>query len=312
MPEELLKIMRKEHIKMKAFRILGRNIRDAIKSVFRNFSLSLASISCITITLLVVSIAVILTLNVNNFTGLVEKDVTIVTFLDQGISDEHIDEIKKEIEKIGGIESIEFQDKMDISKEMMDSSDTFKSIMEKWTEENTPIQDTYLVKVINIDEIGSIAKKIEKLKYVESVKYGEGMVESLVAVFEVVKKIGIAIVLALIVVTAFLIANTIKITIFSRKREIEIMRLVGASNLNIKIPFIFEGLFLGILGSIIPIAITVYGYFALYSNFNGFSSFIKLVAPEPFVYYVSAILLGIGILVGMFGSVRAVKKHLKI
>lgn len=297
---------------MKAFRILGRNIRDAIKSVFRNFSLSLASISCITITLLVVSIAVILTLNVNNFTGLVEKDVTIVTFLDQGISDEHIDEIKKEIEKIGGIESIEFQDKMDISKEMMDSSDTFKSIMEKWTEENTPIQDTYLVKVINIDEIGSIAKKIEKLKYVESVKYGEGMVESLVAVFEVVKKIGIAIVLALIVVTAFLIANTIKITIFSRKREIEIMRLVGASNLNIKIPFIFEGLFLGILGSIIPIAITVYGYFALYSNFNGFSSFIKLVAPEPFVYYVSAILLGIGILVGMFGSVRAVKKHLKI
>lgn len=297
---------------MKAFRILGRNIRDAIKSVFRNFSLSLASISCITITLLVVSIAVILTLNVNNFTGLVEKDVTIVTFLDQGISDEHIDEIKKEIEKIGGIESIEFQDKMDISKEMMDSSDTFKSIMEKWTEENTPIQDTYLVKVINIDEIGSIAKKIEKLKYVESVKYGEGMVESLVSVFEVVKKIGIAIVLALIVVTAFLIANTIKITIFSRKREIEIMRLVGASNLNIKIPFIFEGLFLGILGSIIPIAITVYGYFALYSNFNGFSSFIKLVAPEPFVYYVSAILLGIGILVGMFGSVRAVKKHLKI
>lgn len=312
MPEELLKIMRKEHIKMKAFRILGRNIRDAIKSVFRNFSLSLASISCITITLLVVSIAVILTLNVNNFTGLVEKDVTIVTFLDQGISDEHIVEVKKEIEKIGGIESIEFQDKMDISKEMMESSDTFKSIMENWTEENTPIQDTYLVKVINIDEIGSIAKKIEKLKYVESVKYGEGMVESLVSVFEVVKKIGIAIVIALIVVTAFLIANTIKITIFSRKREIEIMRLVGASNLNIKIPFIFEGLFLGILGSIIPITITVYGYFALYSNFNGFSSFIKLVEPEPFVYYVSVILLGIGILVGMFGSVRAVKKHLKI
>lgn len=297
---------------MKAFRILGRNIRDAIKSVFRNFSLSLASISCITITLLVVSIAVILTFNVNNFTGLVEKDVTIVTFLDQGISDEHIDEVKKEIEKIGGIESIEFQDKMDISKEMMESSDTFKSIMENWTEENTPIQDTYLVKVVNIDEIGQIAKKVEKLEYVESVKYGEGMVESLVSVFEVIKKIGIAIVIALIVVTAFLIANTIKITIFSRKREIEIMRLVGASNLNIKIPFIFEGLFLGILGSIIPIAITVYGYFALYSNFNGFSSFIKLVTPEPFVYCVSAILLGIGILVGMFGSLRAVKKHLKI
>ena len=297
---------------MKAFRILRRNIRDAIKSVFRNFSLSLASISCITITLLVVSIAVILTYNVNNFTGLVEKDVTIVAFLDQGISDEEIDEVEAEIKKITGIQSYEFNDKMDISKEMMDSSDTFKSIMETWTEETTPIQDTFLVKVIDINEIGTIAKQIEKLEHVESVKYGEGMVEQLVSVFDVIKKIGIAIVVALIIVTAFLISNTIKITIFSRKREIEIMRLVGASNLNIKIPFIFEGLFLGILGSVIPIAITVYGYIALYTHFEGFSSFIKLVEPEPFIYYVSAILLGIGILVGMFGSVRAVKKHLKI
>lgn len=121
-------------------------------------------------------------------------------------------------------------------------------------------------------------------------------------------------VLALIVVTAFLISNTIKITIFSRKREIEIMRLVGASNLNIKIPFLFEGLFLGIFGSIIPILGTIYGYTALYNNFNGqlFSPFIQLLKPEPFIYIISAILLGIGILVGMFGSSRAVKKHLKI
>ena len=92
------------------------------------------------------------------------------------------------------------------------------------------------------------------------------------------------------------------------------MRLVGASNLNIKIPFIFEGLFLGILGSIIPIIVTVYGYVALYNNFNGqlFSPFIKLVEPEPFVFLTSLILLAIGIIVGMYGSYRAVRKYLKI
>ena len=129
--------MRKEHLKMKAFRIFGRNIRDAFKSVFRNFSLSLASISCITITLLVVSIAIILSYNVNNFAGLVEKDVTIVTFLKQGITDEEIDKVEAEIKKIEGIETYEFQDKMDISKDMMESSDTFKSIMEGWSEEET-------------------------------------------------------------------------------------------------------------------------------------------------------------------------------
>ena len=140
------------------------------------------------------------------------------------------------------------------------------------------------------------------------------MVEQLVSVFDVVRKICLGMVVALIIVTAFLISNTIKITIFSRKREIEIMRLVGASNLNIKIPFIFEGLFLGVIGSIIPIIATVYGYTVLFDNFNGqlFSPFIKLVEPQPFIFILSGILVVIGILVGMFGSWRAVRKYLKI
>jgi cell division transport system permease protein len=149
---------------------------------------------------------------------------------------------------------------------------------------------------------------------VDLVKYGEGMVEQLVALFDVVRKICVGMVIALIIVTAFLITNTIKITIFSRKREIEIMRLVGASNINIKIPFILEGLFLGIMGSIIPIGLTIFGYTELYKKFDGqlFSPFIKLITPEPFVYIISLVLIGIGIAVGMFGSYTAVRKHLKI
>lgn len=299
---------------MKAFRILGRNIRDSFKSVFRNFSLSLASISCITITLLVVAISIILSVNVNNFATLVEKDVTIVTFLDLDITEEEIKSVEQEINDIPGVESYEFQSKTDISKEMMDSSDVFKNIMEQWNQEDSPIQDTFLVKVEDINDIGKIAKKIEKIDKVSIVKYGQGMVEQLVTIFDVVKKISIGMVIALILVTAFLISNTIKITIFSRKREIEIMRLVGASNLNIKIPFIFEGLFLGLLGAVIPVIATTYGYVALYNSFDGqvFSPFIKLIEPEPFIYQVSGVLIVIGMLVGMFGSYRAVRKHLKI
>lgn len=299
---------------MRALRIISRNIRDSFKGVFRNFSLSIASISCIAITLIVVSISIILSDNVNNFTTLVEEDVTIVTFLSNDISSERVSEINAEINKLDNIANVSYESKMEIADEMKSSSDVFKNLMEDWTEDENPLQSTYLVKVKDIEKIGETANQIKNIEGVSVVKYGEGMVEQLVTVFDMVRKISIVIVAALVVVTAFLITNTIKITIFSRKREIEIMRLVGASNLNIKIPFIFEGLLLGMLGSIVPICLTIYGYIALYDHFNGqlFSPFIQLMKPQPFVYFVSLILLAIGVVVGMFGSLNAVRKHLKV
>ncbi len=301
---------------MKVVRVLFRSLRDSIKSVFRNFSLSLASISCITITLVVVAISIILSYNVNNFTKLVEKDVTIVAFIDNTVDKDKISDIESQILTIDNIEkkNVKFIDKMTISEEMMATSDVFKDIMQSWTEENTPVQNTYQIKVTDINLISKTADEIKDIEGITSVKYGEGMVEQLVSVFDLVRKGCIGIVIALIVVTAFLIGNTIKITIFSRKKEIEIMRLVGASNINIKIPFIFEGLFLGALGSIIPIIINIFGYKELYDHFDGkmFSHLIKLVNPTPFVYYISLLLLALGMLVGMFGSWRAVRKYLKI
>ena len=146
------------------------------------------------------------------------------------------------------------------------------------------------------------------------VKYGDGMVDQLVTVFKVVERVCIIAVLALILMTMFLIINTIKLTIFSRKREISIMRLVGASNFAIKLPFVVEGMILGFLGSILPVCVTIYGYYAFYNYFGGslFTSLIQLVNPEPFIYIVSLIVIGIGILVGMIGSSRAVRKYLKV
>lgn len=309
---------------MKAIRIFGRNIRDAFKSVFRNFSLSFASISCITITLLVVAIAVILSYNVNNFTKLVEQDVTIVTFMDKDTTKEKAEEYVEKVKHLDGVETVEYQSKVQIAEEMMESSDVYNNIMNewkvdgKWVEKEIPLQPTLLVKATSLKKIDGVAKEIQNLDpdktIIKLVKYGEDMVKQLISLFDIVRKISVGVVVALIVVTAFLISNTIKITIFSRKKEIEIMRLVGASNINIKIPFIFEGLFLGVLGSIIPIIATTYGYVAIFKNFNGqlFSPFIRLITPEPFIYLVSGILLLIGMLVGMFGSYLAVRKHLKI
>ena len=299
---------------MKTLRIIGRNVRDAFKGVFRNFSLSFASISCITITLIVVAVSIVLSQNVDNFTKLVEKDVTIVSFIDNEADKKEIEEIKDKIAAIDNVDKIEYKSKQKITKEMRDSSESFDSIMKNWDEEENPIQNTYQVKVTDINEIDKTAKEIKKIDGITLVKYGEGMIEQLISTFEFIHKICLGAVVALIIVTAFLISNTIKITINSRKTEIGIMRLIGASNLNIRIPFIIEGLLLGMLGSIIPIIGTIYGYNSLYKHFGGhlFSDFIKLIKPAPFVYMTSIILLLIGILVGMFGSWRAVKKYLKI
>lgn len=304
---------------MKLFRILSRNIRDSFKSVFRNFSLSIASISCITITLIVVAIAIALSINVNSFTHKVEKDVTIVVFLDEKVSEERFKAIENEIRQIDNVgknkNDVIAKSKMEIREELMKSSDTYSSVLEKYdTRDANFLKDAYHVKVADITKMENTAKALEKIEGVDTVKYGEGMVDRLVTIFNVVRRGTYVVVIALIIVTAFLISNTIKITIFSRKREIDIMRLVGASNTNIKIPFIFEGLFLGIMGSIIPILVTTYGYSSLFNYFDGqlFGNFVTLVKPNPFIFKVSGVLILIGMIVGMFGSWRAVRKHLKI
>ena len=299
---------------MKSFRLLGRNIRDAFKSVFRNFSLSLASISCITITLLIVSVSMVLSYNIENVATLIKKDFSIVVFVENDASEEEVKNIEAEIKKIDNIEKYEYENKNEVAESWKNSSDTFKAIIESWDKDENPLADTFSIKVKDLEKIKDTADEISKISKVGLVRYGEGIVEQLLSVLEAVEKFLIGIVVALILVTIFLVSNTIKITIFSRRKEIEIMRLVGASNINIKIPFIIEGLFLGFLGSIIPILVTIYGYSALYSyiDLESISPFLKLANPAPFIYIISLILLLIGTVVGMFGSGSSVRKYLKI
>lgn len=299
---------------MKPLRMLGRSIRDAIKSVVRNFSLSLASISCITITLIIVSIAIIASFNVQNFTKEIERDMTIVVFVDADASEEDVSKIEKDIKAISNVEKYTFQSKKDVKKKMQEESEIFNTVLNNWEDEDSPLKDTIQVKVKEVEKIRKTAEKIESIDKVDIVRYGEGMVDKMVTAFASVEKVTYGIVIALIIVTVFLIINTIKLTISARKREISIMRLVGASNITIKIPFIIEGMILGIFGSIIPIIITTYGYLAFYKHFDGYlySRLIQLIEPEPFIYQTSLIVLIIGILVGMIGSAGAVRRYLKI
>lgn len=300
---------------MKGIRTVKRYFRDAAKSLVRNFSLSLASISCITITLIVVALSIVISYNVEEIASKIKQDVTMIVFIDNGATEDEVKQIGEEIKKISNVEEVTFKSKEESASELAESDSTFNTVTQEWTDETNPLLDSYMIKVKDIEKIHDTANEIEKMDKIDTINYGEDMINQILPVFEVIDKVCIGAVIALIVVTAFLIANTIKLAIFARKTEIEIMRLVGASNISIKIPFIIEGLFLGGIGSIIPIIVTIYGYTTLYDYFDGMlfsSNLAQIISPVPFVYIISVILLIIGMLVGMFGSYRAVKKYLKI
>ncbi len=297
---------------MKAFRVLTKSIRDAFKSVFRNFSLSTASIVCSSITLILVAAALIVSYNVKDITKELEHELSIIVYLKKDTSSENITVIKSKLNNMENIDKFEFKSKDEWKLEMKNSSESLNTTLE-YLEEN-PLLDSFVVTVKDANLLKPTAEEIKKIEFVSSADYGEGMTESLVKAFNVLEKVTIIIVVSLVLVTIFLIGNTIKLTIFSRRNEIEIMRLVGASNISIKLPFIFEGFILGLLGSIIPVLLSIYGYIIMYDHFNGylFSQLIKLIKPFNFILYISIALLFIGTLIGMFGSYRAVRKYLKI
>jgi cell division transport system permease protein len=305
--------MRKEVIKpVKSFRIFGRSIRDAFKSISRNFSLSMASILSVTITLIIVAVSMIIASNVNHATKNIEDEMNIVVYVKKEATSEDVENLLAEIKNNNEVRETKYISKEEQKTNMSEYDETFEVIL-NYLDEN-PLLDSVVVYVKDIKKMSDVAKEINDLPNVETTKYGEGMVEEVVGAFDVIQKITIGLVVALALVTVFLISNTIKLTIYSRKNEIEIMRLVGASNTAIKLPFLFEGLIIGIIGAIIPICVTIYGYVILYNSLNGylFTEMLRLVKPYNFVFIISGILVVFGALVGMYGSVKAVRKYLKI
>ena len=301
---------------MKPFRMIKNGIRDAFKSVYRNFSLSIASISCISITLIVVALALLVAFNVENFSKKAGDNVTIVTYLKLGVSQEEIESFEK---AIGNIDNVNKEWKKhtpaERKEELKEENDFLSSVATLIENEEEVFHYRYDINVNDIKKIEDTRKDIRTLSAVDSAEYGDETISRMINMFDIAGKVAIGVAVVLMIVTVFLIVNTIKLTIFSRRREISIMRVVGASNMTIKNPFIIEGFIIGLLGSIIPIVLTIFGYRAFYGMLDDghFMSFwLEFINPHPFIYLVSVIILVIGVVVGMIGSSRAVRKYLKV
>lgn len=298
---------------MRIFRILGKSISNAFKSIFRNFSLSMASISCTAITLVLVSIALLATYNVNSMTENIEGSLSIIAFIDNQATDEEIENIKTAVNSLDNVDENKtvFRSK-DVIRDELLNDEKIKETIEAL--DTNPLSSTLVVSVKNVKKITSTANAINEIDKINYVKYGETIVNKVLNAFDVARNVCVIAVIALVIVTVFLNENTIKITIFSRKNEIGIMRLVGTSNIVIRLPFIFEGFILGLIGSIIPILITIFGYTYLYDFLGGkiYTDLLMLVKPSDIIYSSSFVLAIIGSLVGIFGSLKAVRRYLKI
>ena len=173
---------------MKQIRLLGRCIKDAFKSVFRNFSLSIASISCITITLLIVAVSMVLSYNIENIATLIKKDFSIVVFVENDANDEEVKNIEEKIKNIDNIDKYEYENKNEVAESWKNSSETFKAIIEGWDQNENPLADTFSIKVKDLEKIKDTAEEIKQIDKVGLVRYGEGIVEQLLSVLEVIEK----------------------------------------------------------------------------------------------------------------------------
>jgi cell division transport system permease protein len=305
--------MNKEVITVMKIRTLGRHARESFKSIGRNGWMTFASVSAVTVTLILVGVFFVIMMNLNKVAETIEEDVQIRVHIDVAANDEDQQKLKSAIENISEVQSVKFSSKEqeleELIKSMGEDGQAFKLF-----EQDNPLNDVFIVKTKKPQDTMKAAKEIGKLEYVTKAVYGKGTVEKLFNFIKASRNVGIVLIAGLFFTAVFLISNTIKITIIARRREIKIMRLVGATNNFIRWPFFLEGLWLGILGAILPIILISIAYYNAYEYLAPklIGNFIQILPYSPFMYQVSGLLLLMGGLIGIWGSVMSVRKFLKV
>ena len=291
-------------------RTMGRHIRDAFKSLFRNGLMTFGSVSAVSMILLIVGVFVSLLFNVNKIGSDIENDVNVRVYIDLAADQEKTDQLEAKIKELADVESVTFRSK---DEELEDVTKSFAEEFSLFKNDGNPLRNAFDVKAKEPQKTSAVAKAIEGMDYVARVRYGEARADNLFRIIATARNIGAVIIIGLLALAMFLISNTIRSTIYLRKTEIEIMRLVGATKAYIRWPFFLEGGMIGLLGSIIPIGLVWSIYIWIYkggSDFFSGSSF-SLLDPNPFLIYVSLAMAAIGITIGAFGSILSMRRFLK-
>lgn len=295
--------------------MISRAIREGFRGVARHWAMAISSAIAVTITLMIISLFLIFTYHLQRFTQSFEQEAKIAVQISYDYeSEEDEQRIKNEIQAVSGVKKVTYSSKeeeFDFFIERYEDERT-REVFESYREEN-PLHDAFYVETSKGSLIAEAADQIREIEGVENVDYGGQSTVKLVAAMTSVRRGGAILVAGLCILAIFLIQNTIKLTIHARQDEITIMRNVGAANSFIRAPFLWEGVIIGIIGSIVPVGLTIWLYELAFERTGGviISSIFHLVNPVPFVYYVSGIMLAVGILVGILGSWISINRYLR-
>lgn len=303
-----------------SFKTFLRHLREGFKNVFRNGWMSVASITSIVVSLLVLGVFILLVLNVNSIADRADSQVEINVYLEIGTDQQVREAVQSGIAAMPEVSKIEYVPKEQGLAEFREyMGEEAGEILDTFDKDNNPLPDAFRVQVIEPTTAPFVAEKIQKLndgydnKPIYKVKYGEGIVETLFKVTRTVRNIGFIFVAGLALMSMFLISNTIRVTILARRREIGIMKLVGATNAFIRGPFFVEGALIGLLGSLVTLGILYVGYSSLETSLSGDITLgLRLVSFHEHGLLISGLLVGLGVLIGIWGSTVSIRRFLKV
>ncbi|ANF98457.1 permease-like cell division protein FtsX [Paenibacillus bovis] len=299
-----------------------RHMREGFRSVFRNGWMSIASITSIIVSLFILGVFILLVFNVNNLADQADSQVEVNVFLELNVNQDLREQLQDEISKMPEVSNIRYIPKDKGLEELRENlGEGGESFLEGYAKDNNPLPDAFRVQVIEATTVPFVAQKIEALntehveKPILKVRYGGETVQTLFKVTALIRNIGLILVAALALMAMFLIANTIRVTILARRREISIMKLVGATNQFIRWPFFIEGALLGGIGSIVTIIILFVGYHQLVvASVTSLSmaSMVTLIPLQQIWLWLGGLLLALGIVIGVWGSTVSIRRFLKV
>ena len=286
-------------------------IREVFISLRRNNWMSVASIGTVAVSLFIFGMFLMMVMNMNKLAENMESQVQINVYLLDKVDREQARDIEKDLKEIEGVESVGFVTKDEAMERFKDRLGDQKTLLDALDETN-PLPDSFEVTVTNPDLVKTAAEKMEKLEGVECAKYGQDVMEHLFEITRLLRIFGFTLMLVLAFATLFIISNTIRLTVFARRKEIAIMKYVGATDWFIRWPFVMEGMVLGLFGSIIAAMVLRTAYTAMAEKVYDTLAFFPLIPEQPFLTYITIIVVISGMVVGAIGSAVSIKKFLKV